>query len=439
MSLDAGRVGVRADQVDVHGRVTSPSFLNELLEDLPEWTDMPVWVNGTEELLPSDNSVPVTSPTLADIAYPDIIRDNQYFTYRESPTPVDGLAKIKSIKGNTLKWNQLIYNGNFTSTDGWAGQSDNPTLSVADNAITVTMTSGSPSVFNPAIKPSSQYPFVVNHKYLFSFDLKATKAGVCLFLRANAFGGGLNFFPVLQSANTWTSYKNIVTATNAENVAGYFGLSYGSDSGFTVGDSFSLRNLMMIDLTALGIADKTNAEILQWFADYFPLNYYSYNAGTLLSFNGTGIKTANEDESQEHTTTLPISTYFPTGMKSAGSVYDELTPTKAVTRIGAVDLGSLTWNGWEENGSYIFYATITDKKVGRTNPCICLMYEYNSNVYTWADLQNKQMTGSLQNSTVYIRDSSYTDVATFKTAMSGIYLFYELATPVELPTLSLGE
>jgi hypothetical protein len=43
-------------------------------------------------------------------------------------------------------------------------------------------------------------------------------------------------------------------------------------------------------------------------------------------------------------------------MKSAGSVYDELTPTKAITRIGAVDLGSLTW--YYTGG--LFRATISD-------------------------------------------------------------------------------
>ena len=38
---------------------------------------------------------------------------------------------------------------------------------------------------------------------------------------------------------------------------------------------------------------------------------------------------------KESTLLLPISTYFPTGMKSAGIAYDELTPTKAITRIGS--------------------------------------------------------------------------------------------------------
>ena len=43
------------------------------------------------------------------------------------------------------------------------------------------------------------------------------------------------------------------------------------------------------------------------------------------------------------TLSLPISTYFPNGMKSVPSAYDELTPNKAITRVGMVDLGSLTY------------------------------------------------------------------------------------------------
>ena len=47
-----------------------------------------------------------------------------------------------------------------------------------------------------------------------------------------------------------------------------------------------------------------------------------------------------------HTSTLslPISTYFPTGMKSAGSVYDELTKDKAISRVG-----TRTYQSGDEN------------------------------------------------------------------------------------------
>ena len=39
---------------------------------------------------------------------------------------------------------------------------------------------------------------------------------------------------------------------------------------------------------------------------------------------------------------------------------------------------------------------------------------------------------TIYNGKLYIQDSAYTDATTFKTAMSGVYLVYELATPVEV-------
>ena len=75
---------------------------------------------GTEQLLPENTSTPTTTPILADIQYPDGLRTDQYFTYRETPTTVSNKARIKTIKGNTLVWNQLVQNGNFADgTTNW--------------------------------------------------------------------------------------------------------------------------------------------------------------------------------------------------------------------------------------------------------------------------------------------------------------------------------
>lgn len=55
------------------------------------------------------------------------------------------------------------------------------------------------------------------------------------------------------------------------------------------------------------------------------------------------------------TTDLPISTYFPTGMKRAGNVYDELTESKAITRVGSRAYQS----GDENNANYVTDGTTT--------------------------------------------------------------------------------
>ena len=84
MSLEAGRVGVRPDQLDNYGRINPNSqFIQNLLNDLPAWTDLPVWLDGTEQLLPVNDDEPETSPILCDVEYPIAdLKENQYFTYR---------------------------------------------------------------------------------------------------------------------------------------------------------------------------------------------------------------------------------------------------------------------------------------------------------------------------------------------------------------------
>jgi hypothetical protein len=52
------------------------------------------------------------------------------------------------------------------------------------------------------------------------------------------------------------------------------------------------------------------------------------------------------------TLSLPISTYFPTGMKRAGNVYDELTESKAITRIGSITLDGTQTTTFEDLSAY---------------------------------------------------------------------------------------
>jgi hypothetical protein len=65
---------------------------------------------------------------------------------------------------------------------------------------------------------------------------------------------------------------------------------------------------------------------------------------------------------------------------------------------------------------------LTDKAIG--GAILCKLYSDGGfNV-------NKSIASNASNKMVYVRDSSYTDVESFKTAISGIILYYELATPI---------
>lgn len=134
------------------------------------------------------------------------------------------------------------------------------------------------------------------------------------------------------------------------------------------------------------------------------------------------------------TLSLPISTYFPTGMKSAGNVYDELTESKAITRIGRVDLGSLNWLLERENYN-VFLAGVqsyikppVDNNTVANIKCALYSSDTNNNVYSYnVDKAISVSSGGA----LRIRDTSFSDANTFKNAMSGVYLYYELATPTE--------
>ena len=63
--------------------------------------------------------------------------------------------------------------------------------------------------------------------------------------------------------------------------------------------------------------------------------YIPYNEGEIVSSFAEGIKTTDtEGKVSERKWSETLKKYFPDGLKSAGSAYDEITPTKAVKRIG---------------------------------------------------------------------------------------------------------
>lgn len=106
---------------------------------------------------------------------------------------------------------------------------------------------------------------------------------------------------------------------------------------------------------------------------------------------------------------------------------DEYAADGTVTRkYGIVDMGTLTWT--LGGGGVQFYVLMpTAKNVNGAN-AICPKYiNHGPLVGGWASLADKEFSISGQQLRIY--DASYSDAATFKSAMSGVYLVYELATP----------
>lgn len=128
----------------------------------------------------------------------------------------------------------------------------------------------------------------------------------------------------------------------------------------------------------------------------------------------------------------------PDGLKSAGTVYDELIVENGyavgmVKRVGQVDLGTLEWA--KEDVKNTFYVSTPDIKnaSSSTVPAALLCAKYQTLKYDSVYAQNNGIAKTGQtNNRLVIYDSAYasaTTAADFKTAMSGVMLNYELAEP----------
>ena len=139
-----------------------------------------------------------------------------------------------------------------------------------------------------------------------------------------------------------------------------------------------------------------------------------------------------------HTLPLDFTEHFPTGMNGVNGIYDEVVSdengkfTDGDKRFGIVDLGSLTW---DYNNVGFFYAPNIGAKPVANNTTLANILCGKYKTYTASEIYNNTYgngIGQEDGATtcrLRVRDSAYTDAATFKAAMSGVPLVYELATP----------
>ena len=126
--------------------------------------------------------------------------------------------------------------------------------------------------------------------------------------------------------------------------------------------------------------------------------------------------------------------YSVTWEDEAGTVYGgtlDVTTGELVVTHGYVDLGTLTWN-YNTNAQAFVNSSIPDKPNGGTD-YICSAYPFGASVSSTSSIASgidKAIYTQTSNKNFFIKDSAFgTDTASFKTAMDGVQLVYELATP----------
>lgn len=228
---------------------------------------------------------------------------DQSFTYRESPSIADRKAQLDSVKGNTIKWNQLMRDITDVSNYGGSGG----TLSYSEGGVLFTLTAGS-YARNFGQNANVSVMAVTGHKYFYSCDLTLSKVSGYIAIAPRV---GQLIYPSNYSSGVKKHIESIFASTGDTALRFFI---YPHDTGvYTAeeGETVLLQNPMIIDLTTMFGATKAD-EIyameqaqsgsgLAYIRSLFSLPYYKYDAGSLLPFNGTGIKTVGKNLFDEDT------------------------------------------------------------------------------------------------------------------------------------------
>lgn len=128
-------------------------------------------------------------------------------------------------------------------------------------------------------------------------------------------------------------------------------------------------------------------------------------------------------------------TYIGNGLTEGYGLYH----AELVQQVGSVDMGTLAWTKNASNGYFTatisdMYSTTTERLTGLMCPNYAISPTSGLNTTSPADKTMMRYATSF-----VVRDSTYTDAATFKAAVSGVTLDYQLAEPVthDLGTVTL--
>lgn len=323
----------------------------------------------------------------------------------------DGSASIKRIKGYSVVMNNKIIIPSRVNNNGVTIQTN------SDGSFNINGTAL--DLIYVSIKRYS----VQNHLYLGCLENGIVEDNK--FILYNDTDNGLIFGPqpsILKSKKDSLFYILIKPGMSFDNLkchAYCYDLTqmFGSGNEPTTPDDFAKR---------LGYSSIDDVPLIP------------YNEGEIVSSFAEGIKTTDtEGKVSERKWSETLKKYFPDGLMSAGSAYDEITPTKAVKKIGVVDLGDLKWDDfwWNETNtpSNRIFANFLGKQKGKANMLCCKTYVVKN--VSDNDLGDLEICGSNGSSYIYLRNTAFPITSQgFKdlvASLKGIKLLYEIAAPEE--------
>ena len=359
----------------------------------------------------------------------DILPEEGETASRTAPSGAKYVS-VDKVGGKSVVWNQHV--------NGYSAVGITHTTS--GGVVTITPTSSSNRF---VAKENLDYISVVNgHKYLATVEIKSDGEHDHDVGFQNYLIGGVK----KTNSATWTQLSVIVNATSTGRV--YFQLYSTSNTAYQIKDG----SFNVIDLTQMfgstianyiySLEQSQAGAGVEWFKKLFPDDYYPYSEPTIISSQTDRVDVARADG----TTSQHITTGFP-ALNSAGSVYDyiDLNEGKLHRRVGVIDLGTISWSkgGGNNKTSWVPVSWRTNVKPVQSTEILAniLCNKYLTDTAKNVERQANDKTIAVNKAAwVYIYDSAYVNATPqeFKTAMSGVMLYYELAeeliTAIEIPT-----
>lgn len=315
------------------------------------------------------------------------------------------LMSVKSVGGRSIVFNQFAKNKPFDSRNGITTSTDG-NYSVLDGTATNAITAkGWWGLKLDEFSPTN------GHKYLFCSKIISGTVNPA---------NGCTIGTAIQKQIVGKSF--IFEMSDKHWDSNWLSAIY-SDKD-TVFNKLKI-SVMLIDLTLM-FGSGNEPSTVEEFEKMFPADYYPYAVGEIVS--------AGTEEAVVGDTAHPI----PEAIKalpgygwSAGTAknYVDYENKRYVQCVNSVDLGTKNWLMYKD-GDYtpFFYLNaggISDIRGGTSN-FLCPKYQYAKIGVT----DSASGLYVLENTTVRVRDTAYTDAATFKQAMQGVILYYELEKPI---------
>lgn len=429
----------------------------------------------------------------------------------------DGAARIKTLRGNAVVWNQLFqprtddqsYNGNgvhFTdnrdgsytiSTDeGGATQRVNLAISItspmnyAGHKLLITGCEGAKDGFGFWDSWSNSIGTIFTNNTIITAKGNGSTAFSVVIVEGHIvsqttwkprvidltkmFGQG-NEPTSVEEFNAMLPLNVDLTAYNEGEVIPFNGIAIKSvgdnawdeewesgnfDNGMPIPDSTRIRSKNFIKVLPDQIYNSTKLILVFYYDDNFSYSGLEYDTQFTIPSNVAYIKFSYGGSMS------PISTYqndicislahsgykegqyspytynirnidarilemFPDGMQKWDKAYNKNGKGYVVKGTGVVDLGSLNYAAGTTGSFYCEVPPSAMKDARYSDNLLCGKYATWSGEKALASLPDKSLM--LYNGASYpllgIRDSAYTDATSFKAAMQGVMLYYELAEP----------